>query len=114
MASGIYVADELNVDAKLLGLELQVDVRAGRAELRDGARAEQLELELLPKDEWRQDCGTMSSYRRLETAAIKPRTLEIRSQKVALTHLSAVCGAGVELHGDLVGRWIFVPFRSDP
>ena len=112
--SGTYRISEANAGSELSGVELKVDVEGRRAELRDGTRSIPLALAPLTREEWRQDCGTMSSYSLLETMRVAAPPIELRGVTASLTRLSADCGAGVELHGDLPRRWIFDPVATTP
>lgn len=109
--SGHYRASVANAGADMKGVELFVEPNPGRAVLTDGERVVPLVLTPLPKDKWRGDCGTMSGYSLLESrTVVSPTTLELRGMKVKVTQLTAACGAGVELQGDMSRRWLFDPF----
>jgi hypothetical protein len=114
LSTGTYRADELNAGPEMKGVVLAVDVSRRHAELRDGRRSTGLKLELLPRDQWRGDCGTMSGYSALQTATVTPRVVEVRGTTVSLESLSSACGSGVELHGDMPRRWLFEPALPSP
>jgi hypothetical protein len=109
IASGRYRASVDNAGAEMKGVEIVVEKNPTRAVLVDGSTSVPLVLRPLPKEQWRQDCGTMSGYSVLESRTVSPETIELRGKTVSLTQLTADCGAGVELHGDMPKRWIFDP-----
>ena len=111
LETGRYVTDELNTEAALHGVSLELDLGRNTVTLRDGAVTVRLALDRIEdRDRWQADCGTMTGHSVLETAELRPTRFTLRGRPFEFRWLTSACVYGVELHGPRWDeQWFFRP-----
>jgi len=90
---GHYTTDPLNTPVDLRGIELVLDLDHDLGELRDGATSYLFKLtRYADRDTWKGECGTHTSYSKVEIADLSPDTFQLRGRTFSMKHVVAECG----------------------